>query len=94
MGIRQFGGVAAVVAILALATPAHAVTEIQWWHAMTGGNNDVIVKLASDYNASQNDYRVVPAHTSGSAHPLNTGNPRFRAGSPPPRPPGPWARAR
>ena len=30
----------------ASASPAQAVTEIQWWHAMTGGNNDVIVKLA------------------------------------------------
>ena len=28
------------------ATPALAQTEIQWWHAMTGGNNEVVVKLA------------------------------------------------
>ncbi len=34
------------------ASPALAVTEIQWWHAMTGGNNDVVNKLAEDFNAS------------------------------------------
>jgi sn-glycerol 3-phosphate transport system substrate-binding protein len=38
------------------ATPAVAVTELQWWHAMTGGNNDVIVKLANDFNASQSGH--------------------------------------
>ena len=32
-------------ATIALATPAYAQIEIQWWHAMTGGNNQVIVQL-------------------------------------------------
>ena len=36
MAIRQLGAAAAVAATLALGTPAYAVTEIQWWHAMTG----------------------------------------------------------
>ena len=62
MAFRQFGAAAAVTVALALATPAHAVTEIQWWHAMTGANNDVVVKLANDFNASQNDYKVVPTY--------------------------------
>ena len=60
MALRQFGAAAAAVTVaLALATPAHAVTEIQWWHAMTGANNDVVNKLAADFNASQKDYKVV-----------------------------------
>src|SRR5262245_13232938 len=37
------------------ASMATAQTEVQWWHAMTGANNDVIVKLAEDFNASQKD---------------------------------------
>ena len=57
MALRQFGAAAAVAATFALANPARAVTEIQWWHAMTGGNNDVVVKLANDFNASQGDWR-------------------------------------
>ena len=60
MALRQFGAAAAVTVALALATPAHAVTEIQWWHAMTGGNNDIVNKLAEEFNASQSDYKVVP----------------------------------
>jgi len=37
MAFRQFGVAASVTVALALATPAYAATEIQWWHAMTGG---------------------------------------------------------
>ncbi len=48
--------------LLLSASAARAQTEIQWWHAMTGANNDVIVKLAEDFNASQKDYKVVPAY--------------------------------
>ena len=44
---------------MAAAAPAFAQTEIQWWHAMTGANNDVIVKLANEFNAAQKDYKVV-----------------------------------
>ena len=60
MAFRQFGVAASVTVALALASPAYAVTEIQWWHAMTGGNNDIVNKLAADFNASQTDYKVVP----------------------------------
>src|ERR1700754_3865554 len=52
MTIRQIGFGLAVSTLIAFATPAKAVTEIQWWHAMTGGNNNFIVKLADDFNAS------------------------------------------
>jgi sn-glycerol 3-phosphate transport system substrate-binding protein len=68
---------------LAAATPAHAVTELQWWHAMTGGNNDVIVKLANDFNASQSDYKVVPTYKGGYADTMNAGIAAFRAGNAP-----------
>ena len=43
--------VASAIALSA-ASPAFAQTEIQWWHAMTGGNNDVVVKLAEEFNQS------------------------------------------
>ena len=58
MALRQFGAAAAVTVALALATPAYAETEIQWWHAMTGGNNDIVNKLAEDFNASQSKVHV------------------------------------
>src|SRR5438105_13414945 len=83
MALRQFGAAAAVAATFALASPAQAVTEIQWWHAMTGGNNDVVVKLANDFNASQSDYKVVPSYKGGYADTMNAGIAEFRAGNAP-----------
>ncbi|WP_375461005.1 sn-glycerol-3-phosphate ABC transporter substrate-binding protein UgpB [uncultured Enterovirga sp.] len=74
---------ACLAAALALATPAMAQTELQWWHAMTGANNDVIVKLADEFNASQKDYRVAPSYKGGYADTLNAGIAAFRAGSAP-----------
>jgi sn-glycerol 3-phosphate transport system substrate-binding protein len=83
MSLRHFSTAAAITVTLALATPAHAVTEIQWWHAMTGPNNDVVVKLANDFNASQSDYRIVPTFKGSYADVLNAGIAAFRAGNAP-----------
>src|SRR3954468_16004436 len=68
---------------LVLAAPAQAVTEIQWWHAMTGGNNDIVNKLAADFNASQSDYKVVPTFKGAYPDTLNAGIAAFRAGTAP-----------
>ncbi|MEI2735792.1 MAG: sn-glycerol-3-phosphate ABC transporter substrate-binding protein UgpB [Rhodoblastus sp.] len=63
--------------------PALAATEIQWWHAMTGANNDLIVKLANDFNAAQADYKVTPVYKGGYADTMNAGIAAFRAGQAP-----------
>ncbi len=81
--VRGFMLGAATAIALAAATPAHAVIELQWWHAMTGGNNDVIVKLANDFNAAQNDYKVVPSYKGGYADTMNAGIAAYRAGNAP-----------
>src|SRR3979490_3227619 len=83
MALRQFGAVAAVTAALALATPAYAVTELQWWHAMTGGNKDIVNKLAEEFNASQSDYKVVPSYKGSYPDTMNAGIAAFRAGNAP-----------
>jgi len=84
MALRQFGAAAAAAVTLAFAAaPAQAVTEIQWWHAMTGPNNDVVVKLANDFNASQSDYKIVPTFKGSYADTLNAGIAAFRAGNAP-----------
>src|SRR5436853_1562308 len=81
--VRGFMLGAATAMSLAEATPAHAVIELQWWHAMTGGNNDVIVKLANDFNAAQGEYKVVPTYKGGYADTMNAGIAAFRAGNAP-----------
>lgn len=84
MALRHFGAAAAVaLAIGMTASPALAVTEIQWWHAMTGANNDVIVKLANDFNASQSDYKVIPTYKGSYPDTMNAGIAAFRAGNAP-----------
>ncbi len=81
--VRGFMLGAATAIAVGAATPAYAVTELQWWHAMTGGNNDVIVKLANDFNASQSDYKVVPTYKGGYADTMNAGIAAYRAGNAP-----------
>ena len=76
-------GTAISLAALLTAAPAMAQTEIQWWHAMTGANNDVIVKLANEFNASQNEYKVVPTYKGSYADTMNAGIAAFRAGNAP-----------
>jgi sn-glycerol 3-phosphate transport system substrate-binding protein len=83
MILRQVGFATPLAATLAMTAPAHAVTEIQWWHAMTGPNNDVVVKLANDFNASQSEYKVVPSYKGSYADTLNAGIAAFRAGNAP-----------
>src|SRR6476659_2256503 len=68
---------------LAPSTSAFAVIEIQWWHAMTGANNDVVNKLAEEFNASQSDYKVVPSYKGNYPDTMNAGIAAFRAGNAP-----------
>ena len=83
MMLRPLGLASTLATVLALATPAYAATELQWWHAMTGANNDVVVKLAADFNASQTDYKVVPTYKGSYADTMNAGIAAFRAGNAP-----------
>ena len=68
---------------LGATAPVWAQTELQWWHAMTGGNNEVIVKLAEEFNGAQKDYKVVPVYKGSYSDTMNAGIAAFRAGNPP-----------
>jgi sn-glycerol 3-phosphate transport system substrate-binding protein len=48
--------------LLAWTTPAHAVVEIQWWHAMRFELARQLERLAVDFNASQSDYKIIPVY--------------------------------
>jgi sn-glycerol 3-phosphate transport system substrate-binding protein len=47
---------------MVVASPARAVTEIAWWHAMSGQLGRQLEKLAADFNASQSEYRILPTY--------------------------------
>jgi sn-glycerol 3-phosphate transport system substrate-binding protein len=68
---------------LGVSAPALAQTEIHWWHAQTGGNNEVIVKLSEEFNASQKDYKVIPSYKGNYPDTMNAGIAAFRAGNAP-----------
>jgi sn-glycerol 3-phosphate transport system substrate-binding protein len=58
---RSAALLAAAIALVA-ASPAHAITEIAWWHAMSGQLGRQLEKLAADFNATQSEYRIVPGY--------------------------------
>jgi sn-glycerol 3-phosphate transport system substrate-binding protein len=80
---KYLGFAAAISATLVFATSAHAVTEIQWWHAMTGANNDQVNKLSEEFNASQKDYKIVPSYKGSYPDTMNAGIAAFRANNAP-----------
>ena len=80
MRIRKL---ALALAAAALSAPAQAQTEIQWWHSMTGANNTGVNELASRFNASQKEYKVVPVFKGSYPESMTAAIAAFRAGNPP-----------
>ena len=80
--LKIFRLAAAAVAI-ALASPAHAVTEIQWWHAMSGQLGKQLEKLAADFNGSQSQYRIVPSYKGNYTETVTAAIFAFRSRSQP-----------
>ncbi|OWU77540.1 extracellular solute-binding protein [Marinibacterium profundimaris] len=74
---------AAAVAVAGLAGSASAQTEITWWHAMGGHLGDVVNQIATEFNASQSDYRITPVFKGGYEETLTAGIAAFRAGEQP-----------
>jgi sn-glycerol 3-phosphate transport system substrate-binding protein len=62
---------------------AHAQTEIQWWHSMGGALGDALNGLASKFNASQKDYKVVPTFKGTYPESMTAAIAAFRAGNAP-----------
>jgi len=71
------------IATLLSTTSAFAVTEISWWHAMTGANNEVVDTLSKEFNESQTEYKVTAVFKGTYPETLNAGIAAFRAKQPP-----------
>src|SRR3954470_9790616 len=70
-------------AMLGFAAAAQAVTEIQWWHAMTGANNDRVNNLAKRFNESQSDYKVNAVYKGSYPEAMAAAVAAYRAGNAP-----------
>lgn len=71
------------IALALIASSAFAQTNIEFWHAMTGKNAEMVQKLADKYNASQKDYKIVPVFKGSYSDTMNAGIAAFRAGQAP-----------
>src|ERR1700722_20413036 len=81
--VFRFLQLAAVAAMLAAASPARAVTDIMLWHAMPGELGRQLEKLASDFNASQSEYRIVPSNKGNYTETVTAAIFAFRSRSQP-----------
>jgi sn-glycerol 3-phosphate transport system substrate-binding protein len=79
----RFLRLAALTGAVGLASPAQAVTEINWWHAMSGELGKQVEKLAADFNASQSQYRVVPSYKGSYTETVTAAIFAFRSRSQP-----------
>jgi sn-glycerol 3-phosphate transport system substrate-binding protein len=75
--------ISALVLAAAASFAAQAQTEITWWHSMTAVNQEMVNKLAADFNAKQKDYKVVPVFKGGYDESMTAAIAAFRAGNAP-----------
>src|SRR3982750_2991303 len=82
---RKSGVLSAIVAtaLFAVGGQAHAVTEFQFWHAMTGANNDRINDFAKRFNESQSEYKVTAVFKGSYPEAMAAAIAAYRAGSAP-----------
>jgi sn-glycerol 3-phosphate transport system substrate-binding protein len=74
---------AAALAAGLLSMSACAQTEIQWWHSMTGALGDKLGEIATGFNASQKDYKIVPVFKGTYPESMTAAIAAFRAGNAP-----------
>ena len=80
MTIRStLAGAVTALALAATALPAWSATEIQWWHAMGGELGEKLNKIATDFNATQSDYVIVPVYKGNYTETLTAAIAAFRA---------------
>jgi len=79
----RFLQLAAIAIAIGLSSPAQAVTEIHWWHAMSGELRKQVERLAADFNASQSQYRVIPSYKGSYTETVTAAIFAFRSRSQP-----------
>ena len=78
-----FRRLALAAALFAFAASAQAVTEIQFWHSMTGKLGDKVNEIAQKFNATQGDFKVMPVYKGQYDESMAAAIAAYRAGNPP-----------
>ena len=77
--LRLFAGATLAFAVSA----AQAQSEIQWWHSMKGALNDKVNELATKFNATQTEYKIVPVFKGEYPESMTAAIAAYRAGNAP-----------
>ncbi|MBU1313506.1 MULTISPECIES: sn-glycerol-3-phosphate ABC transporter substrate-binding protein UgpB [Pseudorhizobium] len=73
----------AALAVALSATSSLAATEVTWWHAMGGELGKKLEEIATKFNESQSDYKVVPVYKGSYPETLTAAIAAFRANQQP-----------
>lgn len=79
MNMKQKLVGAVLTASLWVSGTAMAVTEIEWWHAMSGRLGEKVNSIAQEFNASQSEYRLVPVFKGNYAETMTAAITAYRA---------------
>jgi len=71
------------LALAATIGAAEAKTTVQWWHAMGGELGAKLEQIVADFNASQDQYEVVPTYKGSYPETMTAAIAAFRAGEQP-----------
>jgi sn-glycerol 3-phosphate transport system substrate-binding protein len=74
---------AAGASFVLAASPAHAQTEILWWHSMSGALGEWINDQANGFNGTQKDFKVTPVFKGNYDESMTAAMAAFRAGNAP-----------
>ncbi len=65
--------------VLVLSWGAYAQVSVEFWHAMSGKNGEMVQAVCDKFNTSQKDYKVVPVFKGSYSDTMNAGIAAFRA---------------
>jgi sn-glycerol 3-phosphate transport system substrate-binding protein len=86
MAVKRFAIYLLLLTGFCLSLPAvsqDARIQIDLWHALTDANRAAVERLATEFNASQSSYRIVPAYKGSYDQTMAAGLAAFDHGSPP-----------
>ena len=82
MALKKFRLAFAAACALS-AGPALAATEIDWWHSMSGASGEGLNEIATKFNASQSNYKVVPVFKGAYDESMSAAIAAYRSGKAP-----------
>ena len=81
--MKKIISIFAILFSFAFTSNSYSKTEINWWYGNSGFLGDVIIEIANRFNASQDEYVVIPTGKGSYEDNLAATIAAFRAGDHP-----------